>query len=811
MIGPDLVLRVQKVSLRDVDLGDDPSNKQVRPQWATQGPITSPPLQGWTSRRVVQPRSRSSVDEALSSSTEWHRAAPHACHLGGPTIGWVGVESTDCVSSCKPFSDAWETYGLKTEVEVVEECWNVPIHEPTTASTAEGVEGAAPSTVPGWLRRVTRRRSRVKAQVSVIACWAWGGVGVLVAERWSGVERGGGGQSDVKGPNGFGSSIANACRWCSLFVCGLALADGCRDTSQKATCILSRSGSDRPRCCLVAGLLAYLGLGLLMLNATGRYVAFRSEGDTPSHCDLVATVLVPLLADGLPGGFREVCRACLCLLACLGYKSAVSFACGGYPACSQFAQCLALEGLADQLVFSHCLSRRWFRSHVVVSGMGPQLGQAAMVRVLCSLWRFTGLTLLGRDPPFSSCLLQATAEEERCEAGLPAPDCCFRNVFLGASRGSTGVCGSLTSWRVQGPGCFCLWALSLVEVCGGRVCGETSFSRSCSVSLMVTPVCAFLTLVGPSVSYSRVLLLLLGACATSVVGRFACAAVGFVVGLHVRVGVSRRLREPTCGVAFTGARLWSVEPVEVGFVARAKQLVVNSGEVLPEFFSVGSGGKLFVAVLVRVSLSEAISVLVDVFRCVTSLSACLPLVKVRDLDHVCGPVFDRFAVLFASKFRACAGGTAQAYCVPSSSAFCGLLGVVVLYHGFWCRVVHHGDLCGEACPVFSMRQHRFSSFWLACADIVPVSCGESFLLACVVSATGATVLHLACACDGTVYCAVCPDRACGWRVEEWRCVLLAASGGGLVALVVTKFPSVFPTVSRYTYATLSTKRAHHPT
>ncbi|MQL79595.1 hypothetical protein Taro_012038 [Colocasia esculenta] len=31
---------------------------------------------------------------------------------------------------------------------------------------------------------------------------------------------------------------------------------------------------------------------------------------------------------------------------------------------------------------SHCLSLRWFRSHIVVSGMRPQLGQAAVLRVL---------------------------------------------------------------------------------------------------------------------------------------------------------------------------------------------------------------------------------------------------------------------------------------------------------------------------------------------------------------------------------------------------------------------------------------------
>ncbi|MQM22409.1 hypothetical protein Taro_055461 [Colocasia esculenta] len=43
---------------------------------------------------------------------------------------------------------------------------------------------------------------------------------------------------------------------------------------------------------------------------------------------------------------------------------------------------------------------------------------------------------------------------------------------------------------------------------------------------------------------------------------FARAAVGFILGLCVRVGMSRRLREPACVVAFTGAGLWSMEPVE---------------------------------------------------------------------------------------------------------------------------------------------------------------------------------------------------------------------------------------------------------
>ncbi|MQM12607.1 hypothetical protein Taro_045528, partial [Colocasia esculenta] len=196
---------------------------------------------------------------------------------------------------------------------------------------------------------------------------------------------------------------------------------------------------------------------------------------------------------------------------------------------------------------------------------------------------------------------------------------------------------SLTSWSVRGAGWFCLWALDQVEVasfpagseCVVAVTGCTCFERGCC---------------------------------------FARAVVGFFVDLGVREGVSRRLRAPTCGVAFTGAGLWSAEPVEgvlvllvvplllgcvlvgcpllvgvcpywmspccwgvclalracallgtvlfsVVVVARAKQmlvccvaplveccdtylwllsalcwLVVDPGEVLPEFFSASSGG-----------------------------------------------------------------------------------------------------------------------------------------------------------------------------------------------------------------------------
>ncbi|MQL96729.1 hypothetical protein Taro_029407 [Colocasia esculenta] len=43
---------------------------------------------------------------------------------------------------------------------------------------------------------------------------------------------------------------------------------------------------------------------------------------------------------------------------------------------------------------------------------------------------------------------------------------------------------------------------------------------------------------------------------------FARAAIGFVFGLRVCMGVFRRLRKPTCGVAFTSAGLWTAELVE---------------------------------------------------------------------------------------------------------------------------------------------------------------------------------------------------------------------------------------------------------
>ncbi|MQM18953.1 hypothetical protein Taro_051953 [Colocasia esculenta] len=96
---------------------------------------------------------------------------------------------------------------------------------------------------------------------------------------------------------------------------------------------------------------------------------------------------------------------------------------------------------------------------------------------------------------------------------------------------------------------------------------------------------------------------------------------------HLRVCVPLRLTEPACGVAFTSAGLLPVESVEgvsaslaaplllgcsvcrvaspvehcdtcLWLLSAWRWLVVSSGEVLPEFFSIGSGGSEECSVLI---------------------------------------------------------------------------------------------------------------------------------------------------------------------------------------------------------------------
>ncbi|MQL68885.1 hypothetical protein Taro_001161 [Colocasia esculenta] len=138
-------------------------------------------------------------------------------------------------------------------------------------------------------------------------------------------------------------------------------------------------------------------------------------------------------------------------------------------------------------------------------------------------------------------------------------------------------------------------------------------------------------------------------------------------------------------------------------------LVANSGEVLPEFFSVGSGGELLVVVL-----NGTLVVLVEVLPEPVVL---LPLSAVFSLSASTWvlPVKDR-EVGFISR---------TLWALPD--------GGLVSAMGVW--------LVAAACPVFSVRQHRFSVVWLACASIVPEWClvlcaSKSQYDGCTLEATG---------------------------------------------------------------------------
>ncbi|MQM19952.1 hypothetical protein Taro_052965 [Colocasia esculenta] len=168
--------------------------------------------------------------------------------------------------------------------------------------------------------------------------------------------------------------------------------------------------------------------------------------------------------------------------------------------------------------------------------------------------------MCSRCPSLHGCLVQT-------------PDYYFGNPFLGAIRGGTG--SSFASAFVGVPAALDGKGLVILTepyfrgspplLSSGRDSLSQEFIVGRSWWRLVRRVLPAVWLAfqqGPSVSCRRVLLLLPGVRAASMVAVFARAAVGFVLGLRVHVGVSRRLRELVCGVAFIGAGLLPVDPVE---------------------------------------------------------------------------------------------------------------------------------------------------------------------------------------------------------------------------------------------------------
>ncbi|MQL95912.1 hypothetical protein Taro_028575 [Colocasia esculenta] len=266
------------------------------------------------------------------------------------------------------------------------------------------------------------------------------------------------------------------------------------------------------------------------------------------------------------------------------------------------------------LVHSHCLSRYWFWSHVVVSGVVSQLGRAVVVR---------------------------------------APDCWFCNPFLGAVLDGTGIVSCGDTWLFL-PDLVEVWDVGACVVrlwshVGSSVFRELFVSAGACRGLL--PHCGLLrwfcgSRVWPdpgcgSWRYSFLLLWLVASfpagsecelqesvvvvagCACYEHGCwFARATIGFVIGVRI-LGVFARAKQMlVCRVAPWVERcdtcLW--------LLLALCWLVVNSGEVLLEFFSIGSCGGLRCAIRLAgcsggFSQSGALVVLVEVLpgpACVAS-------------------------------------------------------------------------------------------------------------------------------------------------------------------------------------------------
>ncbi|MQM13222.1 hypothetical protein Taro_046147 [Colocasia esculenta] len=229
-----------------------------------------------------------------------------------------------------------------------------------------------------------------------------GGVGVLVAKHGSGVvERGGGGRASLL-DHGMAPLLSSD-------FCLRSPQVSYRDTRQKATCNLSCSGGDR----LVVAFPSDLQFLFPIVAKDGSCPSWL-EGGLTNMARGQSSCLGPWpcgpLGYGPWGGSApralpsdeerdgSICHVlnlkatpCVSLSGCDRIHVAFYLLVAtGFSSPSGFdvVDCGSADLLGDQLVLSHCISRRWFRSHIVVSGVEPQLDRAAGVHVWCSTLDF---------------------------------------------------------------------------------------------------------------------------------------------------------------------------------------------------------------------------------------------------------------------------------------------------------------------------------------------------------------------------------------------------------------------------------------
>ncbi|MQL70696.1 hypothetical protein Taro_003012 [Colocasia esculenta] len=362
-----------------------------------------------------------------------------------------------------------------------------------------------------------------------------------------------------------------------------------------------------------------------------------------------------------------------------------------------FARCLALEGLSRSKVvsvswdphprepveggiratsvlepdspLSHCLSLRWFWSHVVVPGVRPQLGQTTVLRELVC---FCG----GSVSPFAG--VEAGARLLHGECSLAVASSRGRH-WSGLVR--TGASGNFHSMFLQFCGSvpWCLSVVAPVGVVPDLVCAEHCFR--------FVPDSIGFCGSRPHPPYVHQL---------GARRRWSSVSDGLRRRLWRRVVVSNIESERCCSCCCT-ACVASVVARRVRAVAARsaldslavvflvwRTLASQSSEVLLEFFSVGSGGSEDCS-----SLVSAVVVPPQSLRCAVGLAGAFWRVFPRAVPWWFWWRFsqDRLVFFPGSPFVASGGGSSQECFVFVSGHRCVapvIRSVLFGWAAFWC-------------------------------------------------------------------------------------------------------------------------------